>query len=597
MNQPAIDNPRPPDSVAGSDELRARSGTLHLTASILIGHEEVRHALDALDRNLRDGQPKGSPGPRWDGPRPVRIPRELSKNALSEAIEPLFDDIADRRRGLFIEDYLINTANLAPGDGYGPNVRDVVDITIPERISWSTEGKNLGTQLDTPLVLRKVRCRSFWVAHSNSSLTYHLSWELPYQHDGAHYYALSLLQKVFSATEGTAFMYDDRQESPFVSSHYDVDDVHRRLHDYFRHRFQLDATELFANVARTTRVTPAESLGAAELTSILLDKGPKPTSLRDWKHKCVWILEDPYFFGLLNGAARTQLTRIDDVPATAMADSTLFYSKQALADADPDALAYYFLSGFFQNIIDFLRQDLSEVQDGTDPIYPPSTIPDDSSYSKVYATHTSLYQVVAQSRSLHIGRDWIGTCPYLFFVHLMTFHNEDLLDRYEHNVRLLVDHLTSVKLLDNDNGAGRLPRNWRSNETFVRFRGFRLNTFEEIYRHRYVNILRYNTESEFYEAIEEVRGIRKREHYWAEVVTELEKAADDLRSAQQHRIDGRRNELLAAVTIIGILQVAFQVLNYFFTSNFKELEWAAALTVIAVALAGLVVLYWRRGER
>ncbi|GLW90587.1 hypothetical protein [Actinokineospora globicatena] len=256
-------------------------------------------------------------------------------------------------------------------------------------------------------------------------------------------------------------------------------------------------------------------------------------------------------------------------------------------------MAYYFLSGYLQNVIDFLRQDLSEVQDGTDPIYPSPEMSDDPGYLIVHVSPTSIYEVVAQSRSLAAGRPWIGTCPYLFLVHLMTLHNEDLVRRFEHKVRDLIDHLEQVRLLGTAGQVDQRRRDWHNDETFNRFRRFRLDTFEEVHRHRYFNVLRYDTERSIYESVEAVRGIQQREVYWVNVVAELagmETAVDDLRNARAQRSDARRSRMLAAVAVIGVLQVAFDVLEIVFEKNATRVWWASGFT--AAALVAALAIVW-----
>src|SRR6185295_12413229 len=41
----------------------------------------------------------------------------------------------------------------------------------------------------------------FWFLHSNGALTYHLSFEIAYEHRLQHYYAMSMLQKAFFPSE------------------------------------------------------------------------------------------------------------------------------------------------------------------------------------------------------------------------------------------------------------------------------------------------------------------------------------------------------------------------------------------------------------
>lgn len=590
MNQSSGDEGHLSESSAGLAALRQAGGKMYLTVSLLIGHQYLQDTLADY-----------APGQRWDADIIGTLRSHEESRDLARAIEPLFDDIADRKRGLFLEDFLIDTNSIDRADGYGPNICDIVDLEIPDRVSWSTEGRSLRAELNGPVRFENVLCRAFWVAHSNSSLSYHLSFEIPYEHSPRHYYALSLIQKVFFPTEDTDAMYKEDKKSPLVVSRRDLNPVTRPLHGYVRHRFQIDVVDLFTTALSAKQITPTRKLDGAHLTQALLTPG---ASLAQWRRKCVTVLEDPYFFRLLRQEARDLLVKVDPVESTPTDEDTLVYSWDDLNRCHPEHMAYYFLSGFFQNIIDFLRQDLAEVQDGTDPIYPPPGIQDNSSHYLVYATPSSLYEVVSQSRSLTAGRGWIGTCPYLFLVHLMTLHNEDLVDRYEQQVRKLIDHLEAEKLIGTGGQLRELPKNWRSYDTFVQFRSFRLTTFEEIHRHRYVNVLRYDTERAFYDSIEEVRGIRQREQYWANVVADLERTADDLRDIQQRTIDDHRNKqddhrnrLLAVVAVVGLLQVGFQILDYFFDPDPTKIIWAGGLTMTTIILAVVVFLTWNQSKR
>jgi hypothetical protein len=594
VNQSAVGDTRLPDPHSELD-VRLRDGKLYLTTSLLIRHEHLREALR-----------QQAPDLQWDKELVAKLRKHEQSGELSRAIEPLFNDIADRKRGLFVEDFLIDTDSIDPAEGHGPNVCDIVDIEMPGRVRWSTEGYSLRVDLDEPVRFEHVLCRAFWVAHSNLSLSYHLSFELSYQHKASHYYALSLLQKMFFPTEGVAVA-----TGPFAISLRDQQ-TSEPLGDHVRRRFQIDAVDLFATTLTAANATPEAASGAAPvgtspvtklagagLVNVLLGHQPDPPDdvVVEWDWKCVSVLEDPYFFGLLQHDGRSGLDKLDPVEPVTADGGILAYGNDVLDGCDPDHLAYYFLSGFFQNVIDFLRQDISEVQDGTDPIYPPPAIQDDSGYFIVYATPASLYEVVSQSRSLKAGRGWIGTCPYLFLVHLMTLHNEDLVRRYEQQVRGLIDHLEKVRLLGLGDRLGRWRHGWRSGETFDRFRRFRLSAFEEVQRHRYFNVLRYDTERAFYESIEEVRGIRQREQYWAGVVADLETTVDDLRDAQQRHDDRRRNDFLGAVTVIGVLQVAFDLLDYLFEKDVGQIGWAAGLTLVAILFASRMVRSARRSEK
>jgi hypothetical protein len=563
-------------------------GKLHFTISVLCRSEDLDAALrhHAQDR-------------RWDKNVVDALRKRQRNTGLTLAIEPLFNDIADRERGLFVEDFLIETRRPDRPE-HGPNACDLITIDVPKRIRWSTEGATMRAELLEPIRFEDVCCRAFWVAHSNLSLSYHLSFEISYEHTAAHYYALGLLQKVVFPTEGTHCTYQDGADCPTVRSASDGRAaVPGLLPNYIEERFKLDAVDLFRTVLDDQRPRRARPDGA-KLAQLLLYRGSTDDGVRvtEWDRKCVSVLADPYFFQLLGSDNRSKLSALDPIGPQTTDGRTLVYRSEALDRLDPDDLAYYFLSGFFQNIIDFLRQDIAEVLDGTDPVYPAPAEHGDPGHAIVYASAGSVFEVVARSRSLSAGRDWIGTCPYLFLVHLMTLHNEDLVRRYEQQVRDLIEHLDRVGPLGTDEGREPWRRGWRSDDTFDRFRRFRLTTFNDVQRHRYSNVLRYDTERAFYNGIEEVRAIRQREQYWAGVVTDLEHTVDNLRDAQQRRFDGWRNKLLAAVTVIGILQVAFQMLDYFFDNDAGQLRWAIGMTMAAVLLAGcLVVPWWRIWRR
>src|SRR5690606_12041987 len=479
LPQPADD-----DLLARALALRGEGGRLHLTLSFLV--EETRMQALVVDgegrcfwnRKLLSALRGDDGGDDYQDSR-----------RLGRAIEPLFNDIADRQRGLFIQDFLLDTpsAPQRPGDSDGENVCDEPEISFPADIRWETEGDRFALSLAQPVRLR-ARCRAFWVAHSNAALTYHLSLELPYAHDHAHYYALSLLQKAVAPTEGTQWLDGDGGLR-----------VHPRgaggalpLAGYLEAMFERHAASLLAGIRvelGRRGIAMAPPVPGRSLWQQLLGEreGERPALRTPAGLRCrgVVLLQDPSLFA----------ERPPPPPGI-----------------PPPHLDSYFLSCFLQNTVDCLRQDGSEIQDGTDPIYPPAGVEDDDSHFLVYATQSAVYEVVAGSRSLDVGRGWIGTCPYLFLVHLMTLHNETLVHRYQALVRGLVEQLERDGLLHaetvKDGGA------WSTrvaDEAFEAFRRFRLDTFNHVARHRYFNVLRYDTEREFYESIETVRGIQQRE--------------------------------------------------------------------------------------
>lgn len=542
------------DVFARALEHRDGTGTLHLTLSFLVEYERLRESVAD-----RDGRPL------WTKALVGRLRDHEDSRRLGNAIEPLFNDIADRKRGLFIEEFLVDTPG---GDGrHGDNACDLIELHVPGSIDWRTEGEHFGVRLGAPVRFQAV-CRAFWVAHSNTSLTWHLSLQLPYAHEPAQYYALAVLQKAVFPTEGTRWLYGE--DGIVVVSRDHPADAPRTFHDYVKALFDLHASDLLAAVSRflVDEGTPPRPMPDTPWRALLAPQAPRagaadgsPT-LGELQCRTMVLLEDPYFFELLRPQVRGALPPFAEVPAYCNAANERLYDATALADAHPAQLDYFFLSGFLQNIVDFLRQDVSEVQDGTDPVYPPPGMADGDSHFLVYATQTSLYEIVAGSRSLDVGRGWIGTCPYLFLVHLMTLHNEALVQRYEAMVRALIGEL-DARLLEADFGGRDYPEK-AADRAFALFRRFRLATFSQIAKHRYFNVLRYDTERTFYESIERVRGIAQRQDYWAEVVADLEKTLDDVRQNEAQKSDKFLERVLFYVTFLGIAQVLFQMVEFWF---------------------------------
>src|SRR5690606_11375482 len=119
--EPRMTLPQPADDdlLARALALRGEGGRLHLTLSFLV--EETRMQALVVDgegrcfwnRKLLSALRGDDGGDDYQDSR-----------RLGRAIEPLFNDIADRQRGLFIQDFLLDTpsAPQRPGDSDGENV-------------------------------------------------------------------------------------------------------------------------------------------------------------------------------------------------------------------------------------------------------------------------------------------------------------------------------------------------------------------------------------------------------------------------------------------------------------------------------------------
>ncbi len=212
-------------------------------------------------------------------------------------------------------------------------------------------------------------------------------------------------------------------------------------------------------------------------------------------------------------------------------------------------LRYLFLSGFIQNIVDFMNQDASEVLDSTDPVYPATLEQEEESFFIRYASQRSIIQFVPGSRSLQTGNDFLGTCPYVFLVHVLALHNEFLVRDYERQAEALTLDVEKF------NAQARLSR------AADRFYKFRTGDYTKYQKHKYANVFRYDTERDLFEAVEARRGTRRKDEYLNAIVTNLEAQTRDLEGRLRSKVDRQFSLLLAAVSVFSVLQVLYQVLD------------------------------------
>ncbi len=290
------------------------------------------------------------------------------------------------------------------------------------------------------------------------------------------------------------------------------------------------------------------------------------------------------------------------------------------AEADPRFdIRYYFLSGFFQNIIDFLNQDASEILDGTDPIYPQSDQQQDEAFFVCYANGRSVYEVVERSRSLEAGIDYIGICPYLFLVHLMALHNEFVIRRYEMETKQIQDRFDKDDLtrhgnlrqlihsIQNEAFGGAPVSVGEINKATSRFYEFRYRAFTVFTRNLYDNTFRYDTERDIFTELSKIRGTTSRlarcQSIAEGIDTTMQDLEEDKRYREQNNIresDQRLQILVFFVGLVSIMQVLFQA-----NDAFDKLTSGAVVdrivSVISIALLvltaiglGFVVRYGRR---
>ena len=605
------------------------------TLSLLIDSEQMNALLDAC-----------WPHAVWDQKLLEDVQRQHAESSeLSAAINPMFDDIADRSRNLFLRDFLLDTPNApataaADGKPIDPetthrlrNVCARFDLLLDHPVEWRTEGRSTET-LDFgsgSIRFDGVLCRAFWMAHSNESLSYHLSLEVPYGKGLPQQFGLSMLQKVFFNTEGTQWLLDNGGADGWQALRADAPPtpllgvVETLFEQHLAHLLRSIRT-----VLRREELVPAnievgswQRLVLRQPVERVAQPGTPPEAWKDSvRHRrLLVVLSDPSFFSALERARATHDALLEahkpfDPLSSNGRDThrldTLLQAMEARVlkaqpppEGGPAATAgaigceveryatSLFLSGFLQNIVDFLEQDWNEVYDGLSPIYP---APDASGANEgfmLYATPSIIYEVVSSSRSLEVGQQWIGTCPYMFLVHMTALFNESLVLRYELNVSRLFGHLqhAGLKASDRDTSAQRFDT--VLDHAYACIRDFRLLTFEQVHKHYAFNVFRYETEQTFFSEIERVRGVVARHEYWNKVLEHLTTTVDGLKQDREARFQQRIGGFGLLIAALGLIQlwlgIAFREEQKFHVEMFVHVIVFAALGLVLALLYRRIV--------
>jgi hypothetical protein len=506
--------------------------------------------------------------------------------ALRDAVEPLFNDIADRERLSEVGDYLLDVP--------GPRQGEWIEIGIPDLVEWTTEGTHFVADLGRQDP-RLLRCRQFWYVHMNGSLSYHTSFRLKYEHTPADFYFIALLQKIFAPKEfsvetppgGAAksvptgicvndeatgiFPLDKLRVRPLLAAPDALQSFSPFWH-YIAKRFDAHASDLFN--AFDIKIKDGRGRSTRELFRTLIASDPfiEVPGLKMPRARVLFLFDDKTFFRHLlplpadDGRRQTRRDFVKDAyydcfkewiqqeqeQAKAAGSQTVRLTREYMQEVQEVAeqqLRYLFLSGFIQNIIDFMNQDASEVLDSTDPVYPSTAEQEEESFFIRYASQRSITQFVPGSRSLKTGNDFIGTCPYVFLVHVLAMHNEFLVRDYERQTEALTLDIEKF------NAEARLSR------AADRFYKFRTSDYTKYQKHKYANVFRYDTERDLFEAVEARRGTRRKDEYLNSIVTNLEAQTRDLEGRLRSKVDRQFSLLLAAVGVFSVLQVLYQVLD------------------------------------
>lgn len=564
-----------------------RDKSLYWTLSLYVDEKRVRDALgrhagaDAL-RNFQE---------RYHGSR-----------KLHDAMEPLFNDIADRERLGQVEDFLLDTPGAREGE--------TIAIEAPDTIVWTTEGV---TYAATPGDLgrpRALKLRRFWYAHVNGALSYHLAFRYNYEHTPADFYFMSLLHKVCAPKE---FAQEDRRVAKTLRVHRDEvgvlpldamrvqasGGVAAPFWRFVAGRFDADAKDLFDALAKTGgasgydvgKVSFGQLISVAPFLEVphlqmprarfmfffqdkqfferLLPPTDPATGRRPSRH--VMVQEhcyEPYVAEikrLMDRAAERDAAAVEldadywhwvtaRPDLGALPDEEIARKRRTIPAFErgrADCLQYLFLSGFNQNIIDFMNQDASEVLDSIDPIYPTTAEQAEENFFVRFANPRALITYVRTSRSLDTGNDYIGTCPYAFLIHALALHNEFMARDYEMTTYALVDE---VKRL---NDARNLA------DAAEAFYKFRTTDYTDYKKFKYENVFRYDTERDVFASVEARRGTARKEAYLDSVVANMEHQTRDLEARLTKNDENRMNRLLGLLGVFGLFQLCFNWLDAF----------------------------------
>ena len=547
-----------------------KPGTLHLTVSLLIQNERFK----GVSRDDVVGK--------------LQLGAE-SHGTIGKAIAPMFQDVADSSRQLFCAEALLDAADTGSG-----NCQEAITLAVPGEFHWETEGTKVKAEFGDPWRWNNIQFRYFWFLHSNRDVSYHVSLQIDYQHRLRDYYALSVIQKVFFPSE-----------TPEPPNYHNLKVISSRgsemnLTEFIVARFNAHFSNL-CNQNKISLLTVSEDEFWSRLVQKKTNQKQHPGRCDDgsksrgsWPPeycRAAFLLQDAFFdytlrerldiLGTLNNdLLNTDLSEMADCGRNSRrkwlrelvqtwnldANSRpcdncnerpeMTYDINSLTKLDSESekkeLALIFLSGYFQNIMDFFRQGDSEFEDGTDPLYPDDPTLD--LHFLLYATPDAIFEVVRESRSLESGRKHIGSCPYLFLVHVTLFHNESLVRRFEELIKNLVLEVEEKTL--NYRGWSQLKSS-DIKKLLTRFHLERLKIFGEVEKYMHMNVFRYDTEQAFYIRAMATKGISERQQHWEMVLAKLHETVDGLHDLAQQDSDDRLNKIILTITVSSIFQVLF----------------------------------------
>ena len=243
-------------------------------------------------------------------------------------------------------------------------------------------------------------------------------------------------------------------------------------------------------------------------------------------------------------------------------------------------------SGLCQNVLDYANQDRAEMLDSLDAIFADDGI-------RIISNHNTVVEVAEQSRSFSEGRYVVGTCPYLYLVHILAYHNEVILGRWVERVSDVYDKVQSIRQLLEGADEPFLSKReeTRIGEAIRKFAEIRLQVMTDIRSNTFQNTFRYDTERDLFRNRTAARNLDMIGQYWTDVLTNCEQAIRDISNISEGSKSKRLNYILGGLTAVTVLSVIVDMRG--------EFEWLEGLalgaSVASVVLAFVVsFLFIRR---
>lgn len=636
--------------------ITAEDGTLYWTLSLHVPPSKLW-----LRGNHCEAGQQLPLGVRFDRARIAAMQlREPVSRALSQAIEPLFNDIADRDDMGCASDYLFAIDSAPCGESASACARrsEAVEFHPPPEIGWTTEGKTFVASPDGLDRKRAARMQRFWFVHPDGALSWHMGVSLRFGHDPADYMFLSMLQKLTAPKEFALSQRDDGLgslvEQPGVSVFSDeelgispldrlklawLDDPDSpplRFWHAIKAMFEKDAANFVTRLRHAFMLEPL----TGELPDLLLLEPivevpgllmPRCRSMMYFHDRTFFERLSPRFDDQGNLMERRSLVQddcylpyavrlaeeveraeddtirlgdgdgsywewvrqrpeyagLDDDQIASIRDGNFVdedgwtWDIPTFSRRRTDCLEYMFLSGFNQNIIDFMNQDPSEILDGTDPLYPSTEEQAREGFFVRFANHRSIITYASKSRSLEVGNDYISTCPYAFMLHVLSMHNEFLARDFG---KFAAEELLAIEsdLEQPSSMAGLKAIGQRIN-------ALKIARFRDYEQHRYVNVFRYDTERDVFAELDQLRGVNRKDAALEMAIASLEDHAADLDS---HRSEERERNIGAIAFVFGTIVLADGLVSLGEIFNQRlEQAWAGPLTLaIDVLVAGLIIM-------